>query len=308
MKKIILITITLGFLSSGAIGQTCYKCQILDTYLRECPKPRDLSPDPNFEIKNCICTSGANPICRVMDLYDSCPTSVKNCNCKEVECSSSGGGSTGGGTALECTACYDTDWIANGTGYQVKKTGGTCVGNTSTSHGVCTGQTIEYRCAPGYCGTTTDGKTGCTNISGLQTYCRVLDKFLGECPSGAQDCICNNTNPPVCMDRAFHDTLPSWATQYECLNIKDIGNGYQSRQTIKQTDSACSVGTISYNCASGYYGTATSASSGCTPCPAPGTSAVQSPDITLCYVPKNQTISDETGNYEFTINCYYETN
>ena len=98
---------------------------------------------------------------------------------------------------------------------------------------------------------------------------------------------------------------------------------------------ACSVTSTTYKCASGYYGTATSASSGCTACPtnatcsggngstfvcnrgtyksgsgcescpSPGTSPSGSTSISACYIPSGTTGSDGSGTYKYTANCYY---
>ena len=96
----------------------------------------------------------------------------------------------------------------------------------------------------------------------------------------------------------------------------------------------------SYKCDSGYYGTATSASSGCTKCPLNatcaggnnstfvcdkgyynnGTGCTRCPAsggiygttantgataITECYIPSGSAFSDSTGNGTYTDNCYY---
>lgn len=110
------------------------------------------------------------------------------------------------------------------------------------------------------------------------------------------------------------------------------------------TGTSCSLCT-SYSCDSGYYGTATSASAGCTVCPSnatctggndstflcdkgyykSSTSCSRCPSetnydgtriygtttdtgaisMTDCYMPKNTPITDWTGTYEFTSDCYY---
>jgi len=103
----------------------------------------------------------------------------------------------------------------------------------------------------------------------------------------------------------------------------------------------CSCDNVtSYKCASGYYGTATSATSGCTKCPAnatcaggngstfscakgyykDGTVCARCPSsggiygttastgatsITSCYLPSGTTFSDSTGSGTYTSDCYY---
>ena len=98
---------------------------------------------------------------------------------------------------------------------------------------------------------------------------------------------------------------------------------------------SCSITSTTYKCASGYYGTATSATSGCTKCPtnatcaggngstyvcnkgtyktssgcescpSPGTSPSGSTSISSCYIPLGTTGSDGSGTYKYTANCYY---
>ncbi|MCM1294380.1 MAG: hypothetical protein NC311_02360 [Muribaculaceae bacterium] len=102
----------------------------------------------------------------------------------------------------------------------------------------------------------------------------------------------------------------------------------------------CSPGSVTYKCASGYYGTATSARAGCTVCPSnatcgggngstfscnagyykngtactkcstatghnSATSAAGVTAITGCYIPSGTTFSDSTGSGKYTSNCYY---
>ena len=98
---------------------------------------------------------------------------------------------------------------------------------------------------------------------------------------------------------------------------------------------SCSTTSTTYKCASGYYGTATSETSGCTKCPtnatcaggngstfscnrgtyksgsgcascpSPGTSPSGSTSISSCYIPLGTTGSDGSGTYKYTANCYY---
>lgn len=98
----------------------------------------------------------------------------------------------------------------------------------------------------------------------------------------------------------------------------------------------CKRGTTTYKCASGYYGTATSASAGCTACPENaacsggnnstfmclagyyknGWTCSQCPDrqyspdgataITECRIISGTPFSDETGSGSYTADCYYQ--
>ncbi|MBN1324651.1 MAG: hypothetical protein JW974_00285 [Alphaproteobacteria bacterium] len=56
------------------------------------------------------------------------------------------------------------------------------------------------------------------------------------------------------------------------------------------------------SCATGYYKNSTV----CTACPTPGTSADHNTGaITTCYITANDPLSDTTGTYVYTTNCYY---
>lgn len=83
-----------------------------------------------------------------------------------------------------CDDCVSTAWSAYSTGYQ-KRTAAKC--NTSTC--VCSKNT-EYRCAAGYYGTTTNGKSGCTQCppsNGISATSDAGATLVTQCylPSGA---------------------------------------------------------------------------------------------------------------------------
>lgn len=87
-----------------------------------------------------------------------------------------GGGSMNGtmvnGICMECigcSGCSSTDWITIRTGYE-QRTQATCDCNTCT-------KTVQYRCAAGYYGTTTNGTSGCTP-------CPALDGVSGTSSAG----------------------------------------------------------------------------------------------------------------------------
>lgn len=107
------------------------------------------------------------------------------------------------------------------------------------------------------------------------------------------------------------------------------------------TGTSCSACT-SYSCNSGYYGTATSSSAGCVACPSNATCAggndstfvcnrgyykngttcnrcptedgvtygttkdAGATSMTECYMPANTSVTDWTGTYIFTSDCYYD--
>lgn len=84
--------------------------------------------------------------------------------------------------------------------------------------------------------------------------------------------------------------------------------GYEKRSVGTCNCNTCTY-TTEYRCAAGYYGASTNGTSGCTRCPSSGgvygTSAAGSTAITSCYIPANSSMTDSTGTYTFTTNCYY---
>ena len=178
MKKIIysLIIIMLPNIADA----TQYACRVTNTFQDTCPSARDLGWGITAEEPACVCSRPPSVICRMTDTYDGkCPTNYYGADNLQCQCTSgergdvnpdSGapvypeGGGGGGGDCddpLPCTACVNTGWESYGTGYEIKKTGGTCINNSCTSTGECINQTIEYRCATGYWGKSTNGTSGC---------------------------------------------------------------------------------------------------------------------------------------------------
>ena len=57
-------------------------------------------------------------------------------------------------------------------------------------------------------------------------------------------------------------------------------------------------------CAQGYY---RNSSNDCVQCPDGGTTGgIGASSISACYIPANQSISDSTGTYVYTQNCFYK--
>lgn len=56
-------------------------------------------------------------------------------------------------------------------------------------------------------------------------------------------------------------------------------------------------------CEAGSYATSDDL---CANCPMPGTSAAGATSITDCFIPAGRTVSDETGSYIYTEDCYYK--
>ncbi len=88
------------------------------------------------------------------------------------------------------------------------------------------------------------------------------------------------------------------------------GTGYETRiyRTCDISFVEC-ISTTQYRCASGYYGTSSNGTSGCTRCPSSGgvygTSAAGATAITSCYIPSGTSASDASGSYILTGDCYY---
>ena len=268
------------------------RCTIVSTFSEKCPVIRN-----EFDYE-CFCSPGIGEI-----------NPVTGDRIDDDDNPGGGGGGDDCDEPLPCTACVDTGWESYGTGYEIKKTGGTCVNNSCTSTGECINQTIEYRCASGYCGTSTDGQTGCVKTTVSTSGCRVMDKFEFECPDGVEICQCTNTYPKICYVQDIFDTLPSWATNYICgYNVwTTTATGYEKQTMATFENGSCTAATTSYRCANGYYGTSTNGTSGCTQCPSPGTStAATNTSITQCYISAGKELSDVTGKYAYTQNCYYK--
>jgi len=135
---------------------------------------------------------------------------------------------------------------------------------------------------------------------------------------------------------ACNNTAPSETT---FGGVTTVGTKCWTVGSLEGTKCGCAT-TFTYKCASGYYGTATSATSGCTKCPEnatcaggngstfscakgyykDGTSCARCPSsggvygttastgatsITDCYLPSGTTFSDSTGSGTYTSNCYY---
>lgn len=133
-----------------------------------------------------------------------------------------------------------------------------------------------------------------------------------ECPDG-YDRIKQSTGPLVnCANTEYFYTCQENCTG--CTNcVSDTtwsaaGVGYQSKTTRTCVCNTC-IETVSYQCAPGYYGTPTTNTNGCTRCPsqdnAVGTTVAGSKAITTCNIPANTQLSEITGSYTFTSDCYY---
>lgn len=123
---------------------------------------------------------------------------------------------------------------------------------------------------------------------GLHYWAVGEELTLGQC---AGDLCCTGCDSSSCLDTEWQDAalLP----------------GYQSKQKKTcQCGGGCSA-IYEYRCAAGYWGAASDnyPPTGCTQCPAPGTSAPGSTTRESCYTRSG---SDDTGSFTFSENCYYK--
>lgn len=155
---------------------------------------------------------------------------------------------------------------------------------------------------------------------------------------------CGSAPCAVYSDVTFDSSCTANSICLQCKNTTTTSNGVTTTTPqniatycIGSTAYArCDTGITTYQCASGYYGTATSGSAGCTICPSNatcsggnnstfvcnkgyyknGTSCTACPSsgttsttgataITQCYIPTGTSFSDSTGSGTYTGNCYY---
>lgn len=89
-----------------------------------------------------------------------------------------------------------------------------------------------------------------------------------------------------------------------------IRTGYQRLVKRSCASNTNCQETPSYRCASGYYGTSSNGSTGCTLCPSFNgikalSAAGANSSITKCYVPDGTVGTDVTGTFKYTYACYY---
>ncbi|MDE5616056.1 MAG: hypothetical protein K2I81_04470 [Alphaproteobacteria bacterium] len=182
---------------------------------------------------------------------------------------------TGGANAVT-SACMASACGVSATSYAEIDLTSNCLSKIST----CYGDNKVYscmNCPTGYTRTerTTGRLAGCSNEASFYT------------------CIENCNGCTNCTS----DTIWSAAN-----------TGYQKKTTRTCNCNTC-YETVAYQCAPGYYGKSTNGTSGCTRCPASGgiygTTVAGATEITSCHIPANTTMSDDTGAYTFTSDCFY---
>ena len=205
-------------------------------------------------------------------------------------------------------------------------------GHTSTSECPLTTEAPLFNTSIVGCKTIAYGYIGCSNPDYYPGYqgvypadpeCYKANEWLGlfpyctQCNSGYQlkrRSITQNMSG-LGIERCTQCSSTSIVIDYdECEKCTLNCSGSLSWSTIKagyQRRTVCNngCGTYEYRCAAGYYGSSTNGSTGCNKCPSSGEvegqSAAGSTEITSCYIPKNTTLSDSTGKYQYTSDCYY---
>lgn len=181
-------------------------------------------------------------------------------------------------TTTTCSSSTITE-SAPSSSYSTSSTN-TCYKNSST--GQILQITDHTACMTGYELTSTSyTSTTCDTIYSYDICTKACDGTCSDCTSG------------------------SWT---------DGNTGYQQRTKKTCNTSTCvCFSSTEYRCASGYYGSSSNGTSGCTRCPSSGgvygTSAAGSTAITSCYLPSGTTVSfsDSTGSgtATYTSDCYY---
>ena len=185
--------------------------------------------------------------------------------------------------AVPCTSTYETcDALPIMlTGCELGQTYSPgCIGGTTTRYVSCNS------CKTGYIRVLTSGvaSSGCT-----------YDYYKCQ-PDEEEECN-ENTN-------CISDT--SWSAASVGYEKKVTRRCATSLATGKKE---CKETSTSYRCAANYYGNPETDSSGCVSCGTYGGAKVLSKagstKKTDCYIPANTEVTDSTGTFVFTTNCYY---
>ena len=167
---------------------------------------------------------------------------------------------------------------------------------------------------------------------------------IGPGAYGALNCCNMGLCPISCSSVSYDSRCTNTTFCTSCKTSTRTANGVTTTTTRSMTSTcssschvtpSCNITSTTYKCASGYYGTATSAfagctkcpnnatcaggngstfvcnsgtyktSSGCASCPWPGTSAAGSTSISSCYIRSGTLGSDDSGSYKYTADCYY---
>ena len=168
------------------------------------------------------------------------------------------------------------------------------------------------------------GATNCTTVKSTTcykpTYGTSVEVFkytsCATCPDGFK--IQSKTDLNMCSGAGvtYNDCVPCntncllacTSTSWTTTNTK-----YQSRtySTCNKCSGSC-VNTTQYRCASGFYGSPTSTSSGCYDCPTENnlkgiSTAGQNTYVTQCFYESGGIVTETSGFWKYTENCFYSS-
>jgi len=151
--------------------------------------------------------------------------------------------------------------------------------------------------------------------------CEMSAEFIGKTcskystiPCVLSGTVSGSTDYRVCSYKSLS------ANPCQACNCKTSTGSWQTagNHVVRQLRVSTTAGQYScsanssyyYGCSAGYY-QYTGSGSGivCADCPSsggvPGTNAEGTTDITTCYIPANTKLTDDTGRFVYTGNCYY---
>lgn len=182
--------------------------------------------------------------------------------------------------AAICAACAN----AYGLGLQCYLAPSECTGATADSS--CTNICTSSVCPRGTSATLPTGYTGKVTIAVI-TQCNGASSYSCSCGM--------STTSSLSCATGYYGT-PSY-TYY---------NGDAFGGCVKCPANTATCSGTTFTCAKGYYKNGFS----CTRCPSSGgvygtTASTGATSITQCYIPSGTSMSDGTGTYTYTSNCYY---
>lgn len=116
-----------------------------------------------------------------------------------------------------------------------------------------------------------------------------------DCPPDQAYCCSSNH---TCFNPNYETCDTGGGQHSPCTDTTNCNEGYYCQMTSGSTSGTCQP---LPDCEPGYFGLTT-----CAPCPVPGTSSFGSFNITQCYIPAGQIVSDNTGKYKYASKCYYK--
>ena len=193
------------------------------------------------------------------------------------------------GYALSCTGLTVTDTI-----YDYDNQNGYCIESVETCQKNPDGTyTRIYSCSE------------CYSVTELTRTGMITTKYLGDKPFFR--CL---------LEDDYYAQGNGHCGDLNCINDDDwtYGNAGYMKMTKRQCSKdgkSCLETSTNYVCAPGYYGVSLDGKTGCNRCPSSGGtqygwSAIDSADITHCYMSNGDTFSNATGSGVFTGHCEYD--